>query len=372
LASCVDGMSKGQKILYIFDAVDWNSRIPVARAARERGYDVTLCLIGGQAQHSDFVMHVVPKPDGILSTVFMLRRIYGLLRQVGPDVLHTVTLKYAFLCGLATLSFARLQRVYTLAGLGYLFYSSGLKTVILRVCLKPILKILFSRPKTKLIFQNPDDMNMMIAQHYVQAAQCFLVRGSGVDLTQFALEDVPDDPPLVLMPTRLVREKGIHVFIDAARILKGKGVDTVFQIAGGETTHNPRSISATQMLEMTRGAGVEWLGRVSDMPALLARAALIVYPSYYGEGIPRVLLEACAAGRAIVTTDHTGCREAVMHGVNGLLVPIKDAQATADAIEDLLRDSARRRKMEQMSRQRAVDEFDIQKIAQKTVDVYSA
>ena len=125
------------------------------------------------------------------------------------------------------------------------------------------------------------------------------------------------------------------------------------------------------MLDMLRGSPVEWLGRVSDMPELLSRASLIVYPSYYGEGIPRVLLEACAAGRAIVTTDHTGCREAVEHTVNGLLVPIKNAQATAEAIEILLLDSTLRQSMERMSRKKAEEEFDIRLIAEKTVGVYS-
>ena len=124
------------------------------------------------------------------------------------------------------------------------------------------------------------------------------------------------------------------------------------------------------MEAMTKDGHVEWLGRVEDMPALLSQAAIIVYPSYYGEGIPRVLLEACAAGRPIVTTDHPGCREAVTHDLNGLLVPIKDVNATMMAIEKLLNSRVLRDDMGELSRQRAVNEFDIHLIAQETLKTY--
>ena len=139
--------------------------------------------------------------------------------------------------------------------------------------------------------------------HFARSDQSILIKGSGVYLDRFeARAPLREDAPLVLMPTRLVHEKGVGVFIDAAKILAAQGVEARFQIAGGVTTHNPKAISEAEMEAMLAGSSVEWLGRVSNMPALLACSALVVYPSYYGEGIPRVLLEACAAGRAIVTT----------------------------------------------------------------------
>lgn len=135
-------------------------------------------------------------------------------------------------------------------------------------------------------------------------------------------------------------------------------------------TNNPLAISKEEMDKFCEGGAVEWLGKVSDMPGLLARATLIVYPSYYREGIPKVLLESCATGRAIVTTDHPGCREAVTDGDNGLLVPVKDPQATAAAIEKLLADTQTRKTMGARSRARAEDEFDVRKIVKATLDVY--
>lgn len=361
-----------KKILYLFDSSDWNSRIPVARRAKQLGHNVCIGLIGGMRDDPQFKPALIHKASGILSITRMLTDIRALIKNQKPDVLHTVTLKYAFLCAICALPHRNIKKIYTLAGLGYLFHGHSVKAHILRTVLKPVLSFLLKRPQTVLIFQNPDDMNDMIRKGYARSHQCHLIRGSGVDLAQFSLPQIPqDDPPLVLMPTRLVREKGIHTFIEAARILKRKGIKAKFEIAGGETVHNPRAIPASEMLDITKDGSVEWLGRVENMPALLSRASLIVYPSYYGEGIPRVLLEACAAGKAIVTTDHTGCREAVEHGRNGLLVPIRNPEATAQAIEQLLEDSEQRRLMEIQSRQRAETEFDINLIAEKTAELYT-
>lgn len=364
------------KIFYLFDAADSSSRIPVAQEAQSKGHDVVLGLIGTKI-HSDekFKSYAIEKKHhrfGILTLLNFAAQIHKIIGAEKPDILHAVTLKYGFISAVATLPNPKMRKVLTLAGLGYMFHGHDTKSNILRVVMKPLLSFLFKRPNTKLIFQNSDDMKMLIDRGYVDSQQCSLILGSGVDLSRFVHEYTPIDPPLVLMPTRLVHEKGISVFIEAARILKKRGVNAQFQIAGGETSHNPRAISKAEMLDMLRDGSVEWLGRVDNLPQLLSQTSLVVYPSYYGEGIPRVLLEACAAGCPIVTTDHTGCREAVTHGINGLLVPIKNAHATADAIETLLNDKDRRKAMSVNSRKRAEEDFDIRKIAKFTVEIYES
>lgn len=363
------------KIFYVFDAGDWGSRFPVAVGAMQRGFDVTLGLIGGHAGHKadGFTLKPIRKTSrfGALSLLGMIRQIRTLIREERPDILHAVTLKYAFICALSALPFCNMRKIYTLAGLGYLFYSEGKKASTLRLALRPVLSYLFRRPNTTLIFQNPDDLEFLVKKNYVARENCVLIRGSGVDLSRFSPREIElDFPPVVLMPTRLVHDKGISVFIEAARILKARGIKASFQIAGGEGANSPLAIGADEMNEMVKDGAAVWIGKVSDMPGLLARSALVVYPSYYGEGIPRVLLEACAMGKAIVTTDHPGCREAVEHGYNGLLVPVKDAHETADAIHDLLIHTGKRRRMEQASRERALHEFDIHIIVNQTVDVY--
>ena len=365
------------KILYLFEASDWLSRIPVAHEAQEQGHSVVLGLIGDHSGHDtgDFVHHFLgkhPKVSEVFAPLDMIFEMHKLIRHEKPDIVHTVTLKYAFFCALAALGNPKMRKIYTLAGLGYLFHGHDKKSHVLRFFLKPLLSFLFKRPNTTLVFQNPDDLKTLVKQGYANQKQCVLIRGSGVNLGRFSPGTRPqENPPIVLMPTRLVHEKGISVFIEAAKILHGKDVDALFQIAGGETKHNPKAISRSEMLTMLDGSPVEWLGRVEDMPALLEKASLIVYPSYYGEGIPRVLLEACAAGRTIVTTNHTGCREAVEHGVNGLLVPVRDAPATARAIEDLLCSPEKCQSMGHQSRIKAEEEFDIRIIAKHTAALYA-
>jgi glycosyltransferase involved in cell wall biosynthesis len=365
-----------KKIFYIFDANDWDSRYPLAVGARLRDHRVILGLIGGVRgqQTQGFDYHVIKKNQtlGPLALLDMARQVRSATRSVKPQILHAVTLKYAFICALASLPFKKMQKVYTLAGLGYLFYSPVKKAAFLRFILRPFLTYLFKRPNTTLIFQNPDDLELLVSKKYVAREHCILVRGSGVDLNRFCPDDdiPPDYPPVVLMPTRLVHDKGVAVFVEAARILKQRGIHASFQIAGGEGANSPLAISAEEMSEMVKDGAAVWLGKVSDMPGFLKRATLIVYPSYYGEGIPRVLLEACASGKAIVTTDHTGCREVVRHGYNGLLVPVRDVHETADAIHDLLIHANKRARMEENSRTRAIEEFDIHKIVAQTLDVY--
>ncbi len=360
------------KILYIFDAADIQSRLPLAYGAKEQGYDVTIGLIGGGETLGDFKTVNLPKPSGTLNSFSLINVARKAIKAEKPDLLHTVTIKYAFICGLASL-FLHHKKIYTMAGLGYLFYGTGIKAALLQMLLSPLLILVLRGKNTSLIFQNPDDLELMRRQGYVKENNAFLVRGSGVDLKKFQYTPEPkNEIPLILMPTRLVQEKGIDIFIEAARILKNKKINAKFQIAGGETTHNPKAISAQKMETMVKDNPVEWLGRVDDMPALLSKANLIIYPSHYGEGIPRVLLESCAAGRAIVTTDHPGCREAVNHNENGILVPIKNPQATAEAIEELLNNENKRHSMGKNSRARAENEFDINSIVKKTLAVYNA
>ena len=365
------------KLLYVFDARDWHSRIPVADEACKNGINVSLAVINAKEQSfdSDYPITYLQQTGrnlNPLSTLKLIRDMRQLIALENPDIMHVVTLKYSFMAGLAALRFKGTRKIFTLAGLGYVFRSAGWRPKLLKTFLSPVFKFVFKRSLTHLIFQNQDDRNLFIESGYVGESNTTLIKGSGIDLERFKVvcDEQPDQPPLVLMPTRLIREKGIAVFIEAATILKEKGVDAQFQIAGGLTLDNPGALTQADMDALLDGSAVEWLGHVADMPALLARATLIVYPSYYGEGIPRVLLEACAAGKAIITTDHPGCREAIMHGEGGFLVPIKDTYTTAEAIHDLLQNPEQIKSMGERNYRRACTEFDIRVIAERTAKLY--
>lgn len=366
-----------KKVLYIFNAVDWESRIPVAEAARANGLEIVLGLINPKddVPKTDFETHILEQVGRNLnpfSTFKLIRDMRKLINNTRPDVVHTVTLKYGFMAGLAGAPFKTMRKIHTLAGLGYTFRGQGLGPQILKLGIGPILKYALKRPNTHLIFQNADDQQLMIDAGYAAADDTTLIRGSGISLEKFeGFEDMRDpETPVVLMPTRLVHDKGVAVFIEAAKILEERGTKAIFKIAGGVSKDNPSGISQAEMEEMLKGRHVKWLGRVKNMPELLSQAALVVYPSYYGEGVPRVLLEACAAGRAVVTTDHPGCREAIIDGEGGMLVPIKDAHATAEAIEYLLSDLPRLSRMEACNLVRARAEFDITSIAKRTAALY--
>lgn len=369
---------KNRKILYLFDACDWNSRIAVAYGAKDKGFDVVIGLINGdnktQNKSNEFKITPIEKKGGNANpfgAVGLIRDINCLIKQENPDIIHTVTLKYSFSSAFAAFPHKNKQKIHTLAGLGYLFRSEETKSKALRTLLSPFLRIAFLRYKTNLIFQNQDDLDLLLDKKIATPNNSVLIKGSGVHLNKFnSFNDSRDsDKPIILMPTRLVHEKGVGIFIEAARILKQRGINAKFQIAGG-LTDNPKAISKEEMLEMVKDGAVEWLGKVDDIPERLAEASLIVYPSYYGEGIPRVLLEACAAGRAIVTTDNAGCREAVDHNENGLLVPVKNPIATADAIETIITNPKLQQSMEQQSNKKAQLEFDINSIVDQTVSVY--
>ncbi|MGH1456422.1 MAG: glycosyltransferase family 4 protein [Alphaproteobacteria bacterium] len=362
------------KILYMFDAGDWQSRMEVAHKAQEAGHEIVIGLINGGDKASDFKLISIRKSGqsiGIISSLGMVKMMRDIIAQEKPDIIHVVTLKYSFMAGIAAFGFKGMRKIFTMAGLGYLFRSDDTKSKMLRLILTPFLKFIFRRQNTKLIFQNADDLELFVKGRFVRQENTALIKGSGVYLDHFEKPNESENPLIVLMPTRLVHEKGISIFVQAARLLKEKGIAAKFQIAGGETKHNPKAITRAQMEEMTKNGAVEWLGRVDDLPKRLSSAALIVYPSYYGEGIPRVLLEACAAAKSIITTDHPGCKEAVDHDVNGYLVPVKDAEKTAEAIEELLNAPDMRAQMGAKSREKAEKEFDIHIIAQKTVDMYN-
>lgn len=369
----------GDKLLYIFDHLDWKSRMPVALAAKKAGYEITIGIVGVDENDKiegleDFHVLILRKPKNKFGPFSVLRSVFDIrktIRNVKPALIHTVTLKYSFLVGLSCVGLRRYRILYTIAGLGFLFRTPGWKPKWIRRALAPLLMPVLKNPRADLIFQNPDDRDLLVNMGYVRHDRTHLVISSGVDLDKFIPQPEPEaEAPIALMPTRLVHEKGVSVFVQAARKLHAKGIKARYQIAGGLTTHNPRAISEAEMQDHIKDGVVEWLGRVDDMPAVLASAAVIVYPSYYGEGVPRVTIEACAAGRPVITTDHAGCREAVPNGENGFLVPVLDIDATAEAMERLLTDKALRIQMGKESRHLAEQAFDVKSIVAQTLALY--
>jgi len=199
-----------------------------------------------------------------------------------------------------------------------------------------------------------------------------LISGSGVDLKDFPVLPEPDQIPVVVMASRLLKDKGVHEFVEAARILRSRGVDARFQLIGDPDPGNPVSVTAESIQAWREEGVIECLGFRTDIPKLFSQSNIIVLPSYYGEGLPRVLIEAAACGRAVVTTDMPGCRDAIVPDVSGLLVPARDAKALADAIQLLIEDADLRQRMGREGRRLAEKEFSIEKIVQAHLEIYAS
>jgi len=197
-----------------------------------------------------------------------------------------------------------------------------------------------------------------------------MIRGSGVDLSLFDAKSEPQGLPVVCFAARLLRDKGIYEFINAARILRNKGVLARFVVAGDIDPGNPTSVSARDLERWRDEGAVEVLGYQRDIAALFSSVNLVVLPSYR-EGLPKVLIEAAAAGRAVVTTDVPGCRDAIEPDVTGLLVPAKNAELLAEAIEKLVVDDLLRKAMGAAGRDLAEREFGIEKVIERHLDIYA-
>ena len=220
------------------------------------------------------------------------------------------------------------------------------------------------------IFQNPDDRELLVNAVGLDRQETRLIPGSGVDLDKFPITPETDAIPVVVMASRLLKDKGVYEFVEAARFLRRAGVEAIFQLIGGPDPENPESVSAESIDVWVNEGIIEYLGFRNDIPELFIRAHVVVLPSFYGEGLPKVLVEAAAAGRAVVTTDMSGCRDAIRAGKSGLLVPVRDARALAAAIRRLLEDSELRRRMGKEGRKLAETRFSIDKIVQAHLEIY--
>ena len=199
--------------------------------------------------------------------------------------------------------------------------------------------------------------------------QSVMIKGSGVDLERFKPKSLQKGTPLVILPARMLWNKGVGEFVEAARILHSNEVDVRLVLIGSYDPHNPEAVPLAQLERWNEKGPVEWWGYREDMPDILAACHLVVLPSYR-EGISKALQEAAAAGRAIVTTDSIGCREVVDHGLNGLLVPLRDSRALAEAINILLRDFNRLEVMGQEGRKKAEEEFDVENVIHAHLEIY--
>ena len=352
-------------------------RLPLALAAREAGFCVSVATSGedtasvARIEAADLPFHPLPfsqhgtNPLQELGTLLALRRLYARLQ---PDLLHHVSIKPVLYGGIAARLCRRRAVVNAISGLGYVFAGDGIKARLINRLSSPVFKLALAGDGSRIIFQNPDDQRLFIQRGLVDQEQTRLIRGSGVDETIFCPAEEPAvELPVVLYAGRLLWQKGIGDFVEVARRLRGRAN---FRVVGYAEPTSPLSVPLRQLDAWQAEGLIEWQGKRSDMPAVYAESRLVCLPSTYGEGVPKVLIEAAACARACVTTDSPGCREIVRDGVNGFLVPPGDVEALTLAVQQLLDDPDSCRRMGAAGRQIVQEDFTLARVCKDTIALY--
>jgi glycosyltransferase involved in cell wall biosynthesis len=369
------------KLLFVVN-VDWfflSHRLPIALEAMRQGYEVHIATALTDKltvlQSHGFVIHPLTldrRSSGLWGAGKTIWQIFRVFKLIKPDVVHLVTIKPILLGGLA----ARLARlpalVVAVSGLGFVFVAKGAKAAVRRWLVGRMYSLVLGHSNLRVIFQNPDDRASLAMLTNLLDSKVEMIRGSGVDMTQYSVMPMPmpSGMPVVVLAARLIADKGVLEFVQAARLFRQRNCNARFVLVGAEDTANPTSFTVAQISAWVHEGVVEWWGQREDMPNVLAAAQVVVLPSYYGEGLPKVLIEAAACGRVVVTTDHPGCRDAIVPGVTGVLVPVRNAVALADAIEKLVKDPLRCKEMGDAGRALAEKAFDVRQVVAAHLQIY--
>ncbi len=357
-------------------------RLPWARAAREAGYEIHVTALktgdGDLVREKGFRYHDLAGQDRGKNPGAELRflyRLYRLLRALEPDLVHFITLR-SVLYGALPARLAGVAAVLnSVTGLGFLFTDEAWSVRILRWAVVRFLSYVLRRSDQVTTFQNPDDAELFVSRGVVPEEKTVVTPGSGVDPERFVYAGEParenGQLPIVMLPTRLLWEKGVEEFVEAARKLQTNGVQARFAMVGDTDPENPGAVPKAQIEAWEDDGSVEWWGRQApdEMPDILRKASVVCLPSYR-EGVPKVLIEAASCGRPIVTTDVPGCREIVNHEDTGFLVNPRDAKGLARRIQDLLQDPDLRREMGRNGRSRVENNFTAAQVAETIVECY--
>jgi len=352
-------------------------RLPIAKALSDAGHRVVVAARSDASVSKitdagcEFVeWSISPRGKSVLGEIGTVSALFKLIKHHKPDVLHLITVKAVLYGGIV----GRLLRVpccvYAISGLGTVFASESRLAFFLRKAIVPFYRFAVGHPNARIIFQNRDDLTLMSSRLGMALDNHEIIRGSGVDPDHFPASPEPAGTPVVTMATRLLWDKGIREFIDAAELLAGKGVQARFQIAGADVAGgNPQALTAEDTQQLESSEQVRMLGHVEDIPDLFRGSNIVVLPSYR-EGLPKVLVEAGASARAIVTTDVPGCRDAVVEDETALLVKPQDATALANAIEDLIENDAKRRQFGLAGRKLVLSSMTTDLVVRQHLTIY--
>ena len=361
----------------LFANTDWylyNFRIEYAKFLKSQGWDVVLMSPDGEYvekiealgfRHID--MEFSRKGMNPAAESDAIRRIREVYEAEQPDLVHHFTIKCMIYGSLAAQKVGVKSIVNSVTGLGFVFLSDKPHVKLVRGVVKHLYKKAFKG--TQVIFENPDDRALFLEMGLVGEDNSHVILGTGIDTDAFVPVRPPDSVPLTILPARMLWDKGIGEFVDAAAAIRREGINARFALIGKMDEGNPACIEYETLTRWQKEGNVEWWGWQDDIYTSISLADIVCLPSYR-EGLPKILLEAAACGRPIVTTDVPGCRETVINGVNGLLVEVKSAESLKNALVRLINDRDLRVKMGEASRNFAVTRFSNDIVNAETYKIY--
>ena len=372
-------MKRKIRILYIVN-VDWffiSHRLPIALSAIESGYEVHVAtaVTGFENEFKKHGIHLhklkleragINPFKNLLSTIEMI----SVINKVSPIIVHLVTIKPIILGGIATLfskiySRSEISIVSSITGVGYPFTSETIKAKLLKLIISRLYKISFYHKFRCIIFQNKDDLNLISSLLKLKSKEKVLIPGSGVNLEDYKYSKLPSGKPIIIFPARLLKSKGIFEFVEASKYV----LNSRFVIVGRIDNNNRDCISQKVLNNWVADGLIEYWGYSKSMYETLKKSTIVVLPSYK-EGLPKVLIEAAACGRPIVTTDVTGCRDAIEHNKTGYLVPVKDYKSLSKAIIYLLKNPDVMYQMGKEGRALAEKKYDINYVIKRHLEIY--
>lgn len=369
-------------IIVNLDTFFLSHRKEIALRARQEGFDVTIVAkdTGKGDEIKSLGLNFINLPINkaglnLYEELKTFSYLYKLFKKEGPDIVHAVGMKTILWGGIAARLAGIKGFVSAVSGLGVMFsseYNVSYKRILSGTVLK-IMRYIHRNDNTYCIFHNTEDMQMFISSKIIDKEHCVRTMGSGIDLKEYSYKpEIEAERLRVLFTARMVEDKGVLTLIEAANKLRDSYKDRVeFFLCGGLDT-NPLAITRERLEALCDGTYIKWLGRRDDVQQLLESCHLFAFPSYYKEGLPKSCIEAAAVGRPIITCDSTGCRDTVIDGKTGFLIPAKDSDALAEKLRILFDDAALRREMGCNARKFAEEKFSIETVVQSHIDIYNS
>ena len=338
--------------------------LPMAEAVQRAGWEVWIAAEANDDPQRilNAGMKVIELEEegghwNIVRSIRSLGCVRSALRNVNPQIVHFVYLKNVLVGSILARIAGTPAVLGAVTGLGSLFAQDRFTYRLIRHGVMMGLRWGFHHPNSVLAFENADDRDYFVSHRVLSEDRTVIIPGAGVEVDEIRAVPEPPGTPVILCAARMIRDKGILELAEAARLLRQRGVEFELWLAGGMDTGNPSAITSEELENIEATGTAKWLGHRDDVSQLLGSSSIFCLPTYYREGLPRVLVEASAAGLPIVTTDVPGCREVVTPGRNGLLVPPRNVTALADALQRILENREKRGKMRIASRQVFEEKF---------------